>query len=386
MDYKKYLTQDILPFWLKNSIDNELGGIMNQVDKYGNVINDEKNIWFIGRALWTYAMSYRLVEPKEEYLNTCHTLFKFYDKCILPDNRLPHVTNREGVAKSVRPVYYYSEMFAVMGCAQYYRICKKMEVWNRAEEFFDTVYKLYQKNKTTTQEIGREIDCKTFGLHMAMLATTQFIRIAADDKEKYNLIIDEIIFEMINGGYVDDNRKCVIEHIAMDGKMLSGDDADMFCPGHIFEAAWFVLCEGEYRNIDSYREFGKKLCNYAMPSGYENYAEFIPTMSNLNKSPFGIDDGKYIWWPQCEAVIAYRVLYSIYDDSKYLEHANRIEKSMFKAFADFEFGEWYCEINSKGLPTTSDKGNLIKGPFHIPRFLFALISLEETGKILSYIS
>ncbi|MBR3934448.1 MAG: AGE family epimerase/isomerase [Clostridia bacterium] len=386
MDYKKYLTQDILPFWLKNAIDKEFGGIMNQVDKYGNVINDEKNIWFIGRAMWSYAMAYRLAEPKEEYLNACETLFNFYDKCILPGNRLPHVTTRCGEAKSVRPVYYYSEMFAVMGCAQYYRICKNIEVWKRAVAFFDTVYDLYQKNKTTTQEIGKEYDCKTFGLHMAMLATTQFIRNAAQDKEKYNKIIDEIIFEMINGGYVDDSRKCVIEHIAMDGKMLPGDDADTFCPGHIFEAAWFVLSEGEYRSCDSYREFGKKLCTYAMPSDYEKHTEFIPTMCNLKESPYGRDDGKYIWWPQCEAVIAYRVLYSIYGENKYLEHANRIEKSMFKSFADFESGEWYCEIDSKGIPVTSDKGNLIKGPFHLPRFLLALISLEETGSILSYMS
>ena len=176
MDYKKYLTDDILNFWLKDSIDTEYGGISNQVDKYGNVISDEKNAWFIGRALWTYAMAYRLIEQNEIYLSTCENLFNFFEKCTLENYRLPHLMTRSGKAKTIRPVYYYSEMFAAMGCAQYYRICKKDKVLETAKNFFNTVYDLYEKNKHTTQDIGVECDCRTFGLHMAMLATTQFVR------------------------------------------------------------------------------------------------------------------------------------------------------------------------------------------------------------------
>ena len=385
MDYRKYLLEDILPFWLKASIDNEFGGIMNQVDKYGNVYETEKNAWFIGRALWSYSMAYRIVEPKEEYLVACEKLFSFFEKCTLDGDRLPHMMTREGEAKTVREIYYYSEMFAAMGCAQYYRICKKPEVWERAERYFDTVYELYLKNRYSTQEIGFDVACKTFGLHMATLATAQFMRNVGINEGKYNAVIDLAIAEMFYGGYVDDENRCVREYLTMSGELLDNKFRNSSCPGHILEAGWFVLCEGEYRNDDGIRNFGKKLCDYAMPDGFEKKVRFIPTMSNVEIHPCGDQTKTYIWWPQCEAVVAYRVLYNIYGEEKYLLLSNEIEKEAFRIFADFENGEWYGEITADGKPVSENKGSVIKGPFHIPRMLFALISLEEGGNIMKYI-
>ena len=33
MDYRKHLTEDILPFWLDNAIDAEFGGIFTRLDQ-----------------------------------------------------------------------------------------------------------------------------------------------------------------------------------------------------------------------------------------------------------------------------------------------------------------------------------------------------------------
>lgn len=385
MNYRKYLLEDILPFWLKNSIDEEFGGIMNQVDKYGNVFEEEKNAWFIGRALWTYAMAYRSVEPKKEYLDACEKLFSFFDRCTLKGDRLPHMITRAGEAKTVREVYYYSEMFAAMGCAQYYRICNKPEVWEKAERYFDTVYELYLKNRYSTQEIGFDVPCKTFGLHMATLATAQFMRNVGINEGKYNAVIDLTIAEMYYGGYVDEENRCVREYLTMSGEKLDNNFRNSSCPGHIIEAGWFVLCEGEYRNDDRIRAFGKKLCDYALPEDYDEKIRFIPTMSDTDTYPYGNPTKTYIWWPQCEAVVAYRMLYKMYGDEKYLDRSLRIEKDALEIFADFENGEWYCEITPDYKPISENKGSVIKGPFHIPRMLFALISLEENGNIMKYI-
>ena len=37
VDYRKYLCEDILPFWIKYSLDKEEGGILTCLDKSGNV-------------------------------------------------------------------------------------------------------------------------------------------------------------------------------------------------------------------------------------------------------------------------------------------------------------------------------------------------------------
>ena len=42
MDYKSYLTENVIPFWLKNGIDRELGGIYLYLDEKGKLYGDEK--------------------------------------------------------------------------------------------------------------------------------------------------------------------------------------------------------------------------------------------------------------------------------------------------------------------------------------------------------
>lgn len=37
MDYKAYLTENVIPFWLKNGIDRELGGIYLYLDEKGKL-------------------------------------------------------------------------------------------------------------------------------------------------------------------------------------------------------------------------------------------------------------------------------------------------------------------------------------------------------------
>ena len=40
MDYKAYLTQNVIPFWLKNGLDREKGGIYLYLDEKGKLYGD----------------------------------------------------------------------------------------------------------------------------------------------------------------------------------------------------------------------------------------------------------------------------------------------------------------------------------------------------------
>ena len=44
MNFRRDLTENILPFWLKNSIDYENGGIYTQLDKLGNIYGKDKSV------------------------------------------------------------------------------------------------------------------------------------------------------------------------------------------------------------------------------------------------------------------------------------------------------------------------------------------------------
>ena len=383
VNYREYLTENILPFWQK-AVDHEYGGIMTQVDENGEVFCEDKNVWFLGRTMWSYTMAYNTVEKRPEYLDVCEEMFRFFEKCERPSGKLPFTVKRDGTLISEREQYCYSEAFAVMGLAQYYKACGREEVWEKANHYFDIIMRMYKASANSNQNIHTSVPAKTFGLHMAMLATAQFIRNVGRDTEKYDELARMAVEEMMTGGYVDDERKVVIEYVTPDKKYLDGDEGNEFCPGHIYEAAWFVLCEGEVKNDDKIRLFGKKLCDYAMQKGFEEKCKLIPTVADIEKYPFGNPQATCIWWPQCEAFIAYRLAHNIFGDEMYAKHAERIEKTAFEVFSDADGAEWYCESDSKGNIVDNNKGSILKGPFHIPRVLLALISLEETGNILKY--
>lgn len=44
--YSDKLLNDVIPFWLKNGLDREFGGIMTALDQDGTVIDTDKSVWF----------------------------------------------------------------------------------------------------------------------------------------------------------------------------------------------------------------------------------------------------------------------------------------------------------------------------------------------------
>ena len=50
--YQTELYENVLPFWLKNSLDYEYGGYFNCLDEDGNVYDTRKHCWLQGRQVW----------------------------------------------------------------------------------------------------------------------------------------------------------------------------------------------------------------------------------------------------------------------------------------------------------------------------------------------
>ena len=65
MNYKEYLCNDVLNFWLENAIDSKNGGIFTCLDKKGNIYGTDKSVWFQGRALWVFSKAYNVIEKND---------------------------------------------------------------------------------------------------------------------------------------------------------------------------------------------------------------------------------------------------------------------------------------------------------------------------------
>jgi N-acylglucosamine 2-epimerase len=84
------------------------------------------------------------------------------------------------------------------------------------------------------------------------------------------------------------------------------------------------------------------------------------------------------WWPQNEAVIATLLAYGMTGKTEYADMHKKIHNWAFKHFPDPEYGEWFGYLHRDGSLSNTLKGNIWKGPFHVPRmYLMAWKTLER---------
>lgn len=383
MDYKTYLTTDILDFWLENAIDEKEGGIFTQLDKEGKIYGTEKSVWFQGRALWTFAKAYNFVEKNQKYLNACHKIYSFLPRCGDENYRMAFTVTREGKTIQKRR-YYFSETFAAIGCMEYYKATNNMEAHDKAEKYFDVAYAIYKDSTLTTPKY--QLKQKALSPVMIMLATAQVMRSGAKNPEKYNVIAKEMLDEIINGGYLNATVGALLETVSSEGEFVNTPSGRVVNPGHSLEAAWFLISEGVFTGNEVAVNTGKKIIDITMESGLDQKnGGVIAFRDALGYPPVALEWDMKLWWPQCEGIIANLMAYKVFGEEKYKKNYKALMQYAIDNFADKENGEWYGYLHYDNTPSNYLKGNIFKGPFHLPRMLMIVNSLENGETIEAFL-
>ncbi len=383
MDFKKDLVENILPFWLKNSIDYENGGIYTCVDREGNIYGTDKSVWFQGRALWVFSKAYNLIEKNDAYLKAAKNIYSFLPKCTDTDGRMYFTVTADGRELQKRR-YYFSETFAAIGCAELYKATGDDEVLASAEKYFNVAYECFTGVRKNQPKINPDnIDSKALSPVMIMLATTQVMRSIDGLWDKYNVIAQECLKEILGGGYL--TERALLESVTKAGEFVDSPNGRIVNPGHSLEAAWFIMAEGIMTNNDEAVNAAKNIIDITLPLGIDKkYGGIIAFTDIDGKPPVQLEWDMKLWWPQCEAMIALRLAYLKLKDEKYNETYNKLKDYTEKYFVDDECGEWYGYLHYDNTPSTTLKGNIFKGPFHIPRFYMIMATMDETGDIISF--
>lgn len=383
MDFKKDLVENILPFWLKNSIDYENGGIYTCVDREGNIYGTDKSVWFQGRALWVFSKAYNLIEKNDDYLKAAKNIYSFLPKCTDTDGRMYFTVTADGRELQKRR-YYFSETFAAIGCAELYKATGDKEVLESAEKYFKVAYECFTGVRKNQPKINPDnIDSKALSPVMIMLATTQVMRSIDGLWDKYNVIAQECLKEILGGGYL--TERALLESVTKAGEFVDSPNGRIVNPGHSLEAAWFIMAEGIVTGNEDAVEAAKNIIDITLPLGIDKkYGGIIAFTDIDGKPPVQLEWDMKLWWPQCEAMIALRLAYLKLGDEKYNKLYNDLKDYTEKYFCDYECGEWYGYLHYDNTPSTTLKGNIFKGPFHIPRFYMIMATMDETKDILAF--
>ena len=218
---------------------------------------------------------------------------------------------------------------------------------------------------------------------MIMLATAQVMRSVDGLYDKYNNIAKECLDEILHGGYL--TEKALLESVSVDGKFIDSPNGRIVNPGHSLEAAWFILEEGIVTKNNEAIEAAKKIIEITLPLGIDKKHGGLIAFTDLEgKPPVQLEWDMKLWWPQCETMIALRLAYTVFKDEKYLKLYEEFKEYCKNYFVDNESGEWYGYLHYDNTASTTLKGNIFKGPFHIPRLYIIMAMMDEFGGIEEY--
>ena len=399
--YRDGLLDDTLPFWLRHGVDEERGGLFTGLDRDGSVIDTDKGIWPQCRFAWLLATVCDALRdgaaPRQEaasanptaavaaqrtaWLEVARTTLEFVDRFGFDaDGRMFFSVTRDGQPLRKRR-YVFSEAFAAIAHAAYGRAAHCDRSKDRALELFRTLIR-YHTTPGLLEPKFNPATRRTKGLAMPMIiiVTAQELRLTLDDPLLTEWI-DRAIAE-IGTDFFKPEHDAVLETVGVDGALLDTFDGRLLNPGHAIEAGWFVLAESVYRGGDAHlEELGLKIIDTSWRRGWDTEHGGMLYFTDVR----GLPSAEYwhdmkFWWPHNEAVLANLLAFLVTSDEVHRERYELVHRWAYEHFPDSEHGEWFGYLHRDGTLSTRLKGNLWKGPFHLPRMqLYAWQWLEGKG-------
>lgn len=365
--YKQQLLEDTIPFWFPRSYDAENGGYLLMRDADGSLIDTDKAVWIQGRACWLLSTLYNTVEPRQEWLEGAKLGYEFLkDKCFDQDGKMYFHVDQQGKPIRMRR-YFFSETFAVIAFAAYAKASGNQEAAELSRTIFTTCLEYASGERPIDPKFEETRPSRGIGVPMIMINTAQQLRETVGDPR-----CDEAIrswIEEIDTYFVKDDIRCVMEQVAPDGSIIDHIDGRTLNPGHAIEGAWFILHEASYRGNDpKLISLGCRMLDYMWERGWDQEHGGILYFRDVYNKPVQEywQDMKF-WWPQNETIIATLLAYIVTKDEKYHNMHKQIHDYAYTHFHDKEHGEWFGYLHRDGRIAQTAKGNLFKGPFHLPR-------------------
>lgn len=417
--YKTQLLENCIPFWMNHGYDREYGGFITGLNRAGERIESDKSVWFQGRAGWTMANSYLLGNKSDSsLLEAAESCMDFSSRhCFDSDGRMLFRVTRQG-EKLIKRRYSFSEFFSVIAGSSLAIASNDLSRLNNAYRLFRNTLE-YLGNPDNADPKVDPHTRPSIGLAQPMIE----INVAQEIREAFCILnsdaVEEIDFctrliqeniRLISHTFVRPEHEAVVEQCNPDGTLQDEHfEGRLINPGHSIEAAWFILREADYlknggagmhhhmglsesqkaaarrgraRNAtttgtpltqppdeaDSLTRLGVKILDWMWNRGWDSEHGGLNYFADLHgHAPYEYWHNMKFWWPHNEASIALLYADLLTGDTRHSARFNELDAWIEDHFPDTEYGEWYGYLNFDGSVSSDLKGNMFKGPFHIPR-------------------
>lgn len=380
--YKKELFDNVLPFWLDNSLDNEFGGYFTCLDRKGKVFDTDKFIWLQGRQVWMFAMLYNNVEKRQEWLDAAIHGAEFLKKYGHDGNYNWYFSLAQDGTPLVHPYNIFSYTFATMAFGQLSKATGNEEYAEIAKRTFEIILEKKDNPKGEWNKAfpgGRSL--KNFALPMILSNLALEIEYLLDE-ETLNQTIEDVIHEVMNVFLRPELGGIVVENVNEDGTLSDTFDGRLVNPGHAIESMWFIMDLGVRLNRPELIEQAVETTLTMIEYGWDKeYGGIYYFMDRLGHPTQQLEWDQKLWWVHIETLISLLKGYHLTGNEKCLEWYEKVHDYTWTHFKDPEHPEWWGYLNRQGEVLLDLKGGKWKGCFHVPRGMYQCWkTLEEINK------
>ena len=367
--YKGELLRNVMPFWMKHGFDRKNGGVYTCLDRDGSLMDSTKSVWFQGRFGWMTAYAYNHVEKNPEWLAASKSCCEFLEAhCFDKDGRAYFEVTAEGVGLRKRR-YLFSECFAAIAYAEY-SLASVDKTWARKALALFRRIRRFRTNpkKWTPSKYEPVVQAQGHSLTMILINVASVLKQVSADPALDAQITESV--DLIRKYFIHPEFKAVLETVGPNGEFIDTLAGRVINPGHCIETSWFLMDVAVARSDKALLKTALKILDWSWDWGWDKkYGGIISFMDCRTLPPQCYEQDMKFWWPQCETIIATAYAYKLTGDAKYMKWHKLASEWAWKHLKDRKFPEWYGYLHRDGTVAQPAKGNIFKGPFHIPRML-----------------
>ena len=389
---EKELRSNILPFWLKYTIDEEFGGFRGQITNH-LVIDPkaDKGLILNARILWTFSKAFSIYR-EEGYLKAAaraydYILRHFWDEKF---GGVYWMLNYRGEPADTKK-RVYGQAFTVYALAEFYQATRSEDVLRRAlhlceiieeashDAKFGGYFETYERDWSLARDQRlSEVDMdekKSMNTHLHMLeAYANLCRVWKGEKLQHRLreLIEIFLSRIINP---------TSQHFALFFDEDWTPKSHVISFGHDIEGSW-LLCEaaeiyGDPQLLEKVQDEAVRMAQAVLDGAVDSDGGLLYEAEQGNI----IDSDKH-WWPQAEAVVGFLNAYQISGQEHFRAAAEKSWEFIERYIVDRQHGEWFWKVSRDGVPSNDKyKVDPWKCPYHNSRTCFEVMTRIDAGEV-----
>ena len=235
------LTNQVLPWWIENAVDHELGGIRTMITDEAVIHGDDKFVWSQARWLWVASATCNRLAATPALLETAERTASFLRRFGQHESGCWNFRlSREGRVLE-GPSSIFSDCFAIYGLSEYYRLSKQPWAIELALETFRSVVSRSEESSfRAIAPYWMEPGWRAHAVYMILAETAQELSVTMSGFREADEVADAC-FARILENFLQPESGLIVEYLDREFRTLPVLEGALAVPGHAIECMWFWL-------------------------------------------------------------------------------------------------------------------------------------------------